>query len=193
MTSPAQLESLEGQQYLVLRPTRAVADVYRREQRTALARVDVPHPNTAHVTLRAFQEPERREELIALVREWAAAQHPIDVAAEAVDVFPTPWQVVMLRLTRTTTLVSAYASLSAALEPTDLTRLDERSVADWTFHVSLIYAKTLTPAKWIELSHSTRRSLGSRPAERISEAELVWYQDGVEHAEVIPLGPQHRP
>lgn len=188
MSSPEQLATLEGQQYLVLRPTRAVADVYRAEQRTALARVAVPHPHSEHVTLRAFQEPERRDELLALIRDWAASQPPIDVIAEAVDAFPAPWQTVILRLTRTSSIVAAYTSLTAALEQTDLRRLDERTVAEWTFHVSLVYAKTLTPAKWTELSHKSRRSLGSRPAERISEAEFVWYEDGVEHAEVIPLG-----
>lgn len=194
MTSPDQLAALEGQQYLVLRPERAVADIYRAEQRTALTRaaVPVPHPNAAHVTLRAFQEPERREELAAFLREWAAAQQPIDVAAEAVDVFPAPWQVVLLRLTRSATLVSAYTSLSNALETTDFRRVDERTVADWTFHVSLIYAKTIAPAKWTELSHSSRRSLGSRPAERIAELELVSYHDGAEHAEVIPMRPHVR-
>lgn len=189
MSSPAQLDALEGQQYLVLRPSRAVADVFRREQRAALARMAAPHPHTEHVTLRAFQEPDRRAELTALVRTWAAEQGPIEVVAEAVDVFPAPWQVVMLRLTRTASLVNAYANLSAALEGTDLRRIDERGVAEWTFHLSLIYAKTLTPAKWTELSHASRRSLGSRPAERITEAELVWYEDGAEHSEVIPLGP----
>lgn len=188
MSSPEQLAALEGQQYLVLRPTRAVADVYRAEQRTALARVAAPHPNAEHVTLRAFQEPERRDELIALIRGWAATQPPVDVIAEAVDAFPAPWQTVILRLTRTPSIVAAYSTLTAALEQTDLRRLDERAIAEWTFHVSLVYAKTLPPAKWTELSHKSRRSLGRRPAERINEVEFVWYEDGVEYAEVIPLG-----
>lgn len=188
MTSPAQLASLEGQQYLVLRPTRAVADVYRAEQRSALGRTDAPHPHTGHVTLRAFHEPDRRADLLSLIQEWAAAQRPVDVVAEAVDVFPAPWQVVILRLSRTPSLVSAYSSLSTALEDTAVRRLDERDVEDWTFHLSVLYAKALAPAQWADLSYRTRRSLGSRPAETIAEAEFVWYEDGAEHAEVVPLG-----
>jgi hypothetical protein len=31
------------------------------------------------------------------------------------------------------------------------------------------------------------RAFGSVPAEVISEAEFVWYQDGREHAEILPL------
>lgn len=186
--TPDLLAPLEGQQYLVLRPTTAVADVYRSEQASALGRADVPHPRAGHVVLRAFTEPERRDELLAMLREWAAGQHPIDVVAEAVDAFPAPWQVVIVRLTRTASLTSAYSSLSAALATTDFERLDERPLEAWTFHLSLIYAKSLTSAVWTELAHKSRRSLGSRPSERIAQAEFVWYEDGVEHAEIIPLG-----
>ncbi|GAT72090.1 putative transcriptional regulator transcription regulator protein [Microbacterium sp. HM58-2] len=188
MNTPEQLASLEGQQYLVLRPAAAVSDRFRREQASALVRADVPHPHTGHVTLRGFAEPERRDQLAALIREWAAAQRPIDVVAEAVDVFPAPWQILILRLSRTPALTSAYARLTAALERTDLRRLGELALDDWTFHMSVIYGKTLLPAKWTELAHTSRRSLGSRPAERVSQAEFVWYEDGVEHAEIIPFG-----
>lgn len=185
MSTPEQLASLEGQQYLVLRPTSVVADRYRAEQRTALARADVPHPHTGHVTLRAFHEPERREELATLLRRWAATQPPIEVAAEAVDAFPAPWQILILRLTRTPSLVSAYARLTEVLDRTDFRRLGELPLEEWTFHLSVVYAKSLAPAAWTTLSHMSRRSIGRRPAETISEAELVWYEGGEEHSEVI--------
>ena len=190
MDDPAQLASLDGQQYLVLRPTIAVASLYREVQDAALARFggDIPHPRTEHVTLRGFFEPERRDELPALIREWAARQHPIEVTAEAVDVFPAPWQILIVRLARTESLVSAYADLSEALQRTDLRRLDERSVDDWTFHLSVVYGKTLDSASWQALADASRAELSLQPTETIAEAELVWYEDGQEHAEVIPLG-----
>ncbi|MBW8762100.1 MAG: 2'-5' RNA ligase family protein [Microbacterium sp.] len=187
MSTPEQLASLEGQQYLVLRPTSVVADRYRAEQRTALARADVPHPHTGHVTLRGFFEPERREQLAALVRRWAAAQPPIEVVAEAVDAFPAPWQILIIRLSRTPSLLAAYARLTEALDRTDLRRLGELPLEEWTFHMSLVYAKTLAPAPWTTLSHMSRRSIGGRPAETIGEAELVWYENGEEHSEIIPF------
>lgn len=185
MSTPEQLASLEGQQYLVLRPTSVVADRYRAEQRTALARADVPHPHTGHVTLRGFFEPERREELTVLLRRWAATQPPIEVVAEAVDAFPTPWQIIIIRLSRTPTLVSAYARLTEELDRTDFRRLGELPLEEWTFHLSVAYAKTLEPAAWTTLSHMSRRSIGGRPSETIGEAELVWYEGGVEHSEVL--------
>jgi hypothetical protein len=191
MDDPAQLASLEGQQYLVLRPTIAVASLYREVQDAALARFggDIPHPRTEHVTLRGFFEPERRDELSALIRDWAALQHPIEVTAEAVDVFPAPWQILIVRIARTPGLVSAYAALSEALQSTDFRRLDERSVDDWTFHLSVVYGKTLEPDSWQEFADASRTELSRQPTETITEAELVWYQDGAEYAEVIPLGP----
>ena len=190
MDTPDQLASLDGQQYLVLRPTAAVAATYREVQRAALARLGAPprHPHTEHVTLRGFFEPKRREDLGALIREWAAQQSPIEIIGEAVDEFPTPWQILVVRLARTASLVSSYATLTAALDATDFRRLGELPLEDWTFHLSVLYGKTLDAAEWERIVQDEARVLTPQPAEIITEAELVWYQDGTEHAEVLPLG-----
>lgn len=190
MTHPDQLASLEGQQYLVLRPTGPVSAAYRHVQGELLAHVPTgtKHPHTEHVTLRGFFEPERRVELAALVRDWAAAQHPIEIIADAIDVFPAPWQIVITRLARTPSLVSAYASLTDAVARTDFRRLDELPLDDWIFHLSVVYGKTLEPAAWTELEQASRRDLTARPSCIAADVELVWYEDGREHAEVIPLG-----
>ncbi len=190
MDTPDQLASLEGQQYLVLRPTGAVAAEYRAIQEAALGRLDTPlrHPHTEHVTLRGFFEPERQEELRAVIRAWAAEQGPLELTADAVDVFPAPWQIVILRLARTPALVHAYASLTEVLQPTDFRRLDELSVEDWTFHLSVLYGKTLDPETWQQLAATEVRPLLPAPTEVVTEVEFVWYEGGVEHAKVIPLG-----
>ncbi|MGV2900696.1 2'-5' RNA ligase family protein, partial [Microbacterium sp. AGC62] len=190
MDTPDQLASLEGQQYLVLRPTAGVGEVYRDVQDAALARLGMParRPHTGHVTLRGFYEPERRAKLAELIRSWAARQSPIEVVAEAVDEFPTPWQILIVRLARSASLVSAYSTLTAALDATDFRRLGELPLADWTFHLSVLYGKTLDAAEWGALAQAEFRVLRPAPAEVITEAELVWYQDGIEHAEVLPLG-----
>ncbi|PCE16489.1 hypothetical protein AUC47_01200 [Microbacterium sp. SZ1] len=188
MNAPDQLASLDGQQYLVLRPSGPVAELYEREQDAALQHADVRHPHTGHVTLRGFYEPQRREELAALVREWAAAQPPVDVTVEAVDVFPAPWQIVILRLARTATVVSAYASLTRALDATDFRRLGELSLEDWTFHLSVLYGKTLSAHEWNALEAASVLELADGPTETIDEIELVSYDSGAEYAEVIRLG-----
>ncbi len=58
MTDASLLDSLNGQQYLVVRPAGSVASFYETEQ-GALLRVlpdSVTHPNTGHVTLRPLTE-----------------------------------------------------------------------------------------------------------------------------------------
>lgn len=79
MNTREQLDSLDGQQYLVLRPTSDVAECYAEEQTRALELSELPHPHTGHVTLRGFYEPTRRDDLAALVRSWASAQQPIEI------------------------------------------------------------------------------------------------------------------
>lgn len=190
MIDPQQLASLNGQQYLVLRPTGAVADDYRAVQDAVLQALPagVKHPHTAHVTLRGFYEPDRLDDVRTVIRAWAAAQHPIEITTEAIDTFPAPWQIVIARLARTASVVSAYATLSDALANTDFRRLDERALDDWTFHLSVIYGKTFGGEAWSALEQSVTREYAERPTEVISEAEFVWYSGGVEHHEVIPLG-----
>lgn len=189
MDTPEQLASLEGQQYLVLRPTAGVRETYRGVQDAALARLGIPvrRPRTGHVTLRGFSELERREELAALIRAWAAQQRPIEIIADAVDEFPAPWQILIVRLARSASLVTAYSTLTAALDATDFRRLGELPLADWTFHLSVLYGNSLDAKEWSRFAQAESRAFGSVPAEVISEAEFVWYQDGREHAEILPL------
>lgn len=190
MDTPEQLAGLEGQQYLVLRPTADVGETYRSVQDSALGRLGTPtrRPHTGHVTLRGFYEPQRRDELAELIRSWATQQSPIEVAAEAVDEFPVPWQILIVRLARSASLVSAYSSLTDALDATDFRRLGELPLADWTFHLSVLYGKTLDAAMWSRFAEAESRAFDPAPTEIITEAELVWYQDGTEHAETLPLG-----
>lgn len=188
MSTPEQLTSLEGQQYLVLRPRLAVADQYDEEQRAALELVGLPHPHTGNVTLRGFYEPNRKTQLASLVREWASTQQPIEIVAEAVGAFPAPWQILILRLARTPSLVAAYASLTELLAASDFQRLGELDLDDWTFHMSVAYGKTSPSEDWSAIEAARIRGFDQTPREIVLEAELVSYADGEEHTEIIPLG-----
>ena len=188
MNTPEQLESLDGQQYLVLRPTSEVADRYATEQNDALALAGLPHPHTGHVTLRGFYEPIRRGELTVLVRRWAAAQQPIEIIGEAVDSFPEPWQILILRLARTRSLVAAYATLTDLLNETDFHRLGELPLDDWTFHMSVVYGKTLSSEGWKTIESARVQEFEHPVRETVNEIELVSYENGEERSEVIQLG-----
>lgn len=190
MTDPATVASLEGQQYLVLRPVADVAAFYKEEQRNALDRLPsgLPHPNTGHVTLRGFAEPERVDALLDTVRAWASSTRPIEVGVEAIDGFAPPFKVLLARLKRSQSLTSAYASLTQVLDATGVERIGELPLEEWIFHLSLVYCAGLSDAEWDGVVQASRRPVSPGPTEWIDTAELVWYDGGREHVAVVPLG-----
>ncbi|WP_344756489.1 2'-5' RNA ligase family protein [Gryllotalpicola koreensis] len=194
MTDPALLEPLNGQQYLVLRPAGRVAEFYESEQARLKSRLptSISHPHTGHVTLRGFYEPTRVRELRDAIAAWAARQTPIEVQVEAVDGFPTPFQIFIARLNRNTALIEAYAGLTAALDVTDFQRIGELPLEQWVFHVSLIYCGALSNSDWEAAHEKHARDVRPRPSEVLTEAEFVWYENGTEHAETITLSGNSR-
>ncbi len=124
--------------------------------------------------------------------EWARGQTPIDLRVVAVDVFPPPFQIVIARAERTPSLVSAYASLTEVLDAGDFRRVGELPLEEWVFHLSLLYAGALPELGWQALCAEAPRDLASVPAEWITSAEYVWYDDDGEHIEVLPLGGDRR-
>lgn len=195
MVDAGQLRDLEGQQYIVLRPAGDVLAEFDQVQDAARGRLEtaglarsVRYPGAAHVTLRGLYEPERVDQVRDVVRRWAAGQHPIEVVFEAVDSFPAPWQIVIARLARTPSMLNAYASLTDALDATDLRRIGELSLDEWTFHLSTVYAKTLDAADWTRLASDTHHEYPKPPTETITEVEFVTYFDAAEHREVLALG-----
>jgi hypothetical protein len=190
MTDPRQLRDLEGQQYLVLRPVVAVMREWGLVRDAAKQRLGdgVRYPGAAHVTLRGLHEPERVDDVREVVHEWAAAQHPIDIVTEAVDSFPAPWQIIIARLARTPALLHAYASLTDALDSTDLRRIGELPLEDWTFHLSIAYGRAMDAPDWARLSSATRHDYQTPPAETVAEAERVTCSAGAAPRAVPPFG-----
>lgn len=187
MTDPALLDSLEGQQYLVLRPHGQIEsfwDATSDDLRQSIPQA-VSHPNTGHVTLRGFFEPDRVEELKDALAAWAHSQPPIELTVDAVDGFPSPFQIVIARLSRTPSLVAAYASLTSLLDSTAFHRIGELPLDEWVFHLSLIYAGSLEGSSWTALHERSRRSLAPQPTEVMTSADFVWYANGTENVETL--------
>jgi hypothetical protein len=191
MTDPALLESLRGQQYLVLRPVSGVAAFYDEEadHLNIPPWSSLPHPNAGHVTLRGFFEPHRVGLLRDALARWAGSQPPVDLRVAAVDGFPTPFQIVIARLDRSPSLVAAYASLTAELDAGDFHRIGELPLEEWVFHLSLLYGGGLEPQQWDALHTTTRCELSPQPSERVTSAEFVWYDDDGEHSDILPFAP----
>ena len=107
---------------------------------------------------------------------------------DGVDGFPPPFSVVIARLKRTPELLAAYARLTSLLDETDFQRLGELPLEQWVFHLSLAYCSSLGEAEWDDIHTRSARSIAERPTEVISQAELVWYEAGVERSTVVPFG-----
>jgi hypothetical protein len=190
MTDSRLRESLKGQQYIVLRPVTAVADFYEREQSAILGRLPagIPHPNTGHVTLRGFFEPERVPILREAIIRWASSASPIDLRVASVDGFPPPFSVLIVRLERTPSLLETYAGLTELVETTDFLRIGELPLDEWVFHLSLAYASALDEEDWDRALQESRRVVNPSPHEAVSSVDFVWYDDDGEHIETMPLG-----
>lgn len=189
MTEPELLESLRGQQYVVLRPVAAVSGFYEREQFETLKWLpdSTPHPNTGHVTLRGFFEPKRVPLIRDLLYSWAESRPPIELHIDAIDGFPPPFQVLIARPERTVSLIEAYSSLTELLDTTDLRRIGELPLDDWVFHLSLAYANSLDERRWNELLQASRRAVRPGQREFVSSVDFVWYDDHGENIDSFPL------
>jgi hypothetical protein len=190
MTEPALLQSLTGQQYIVLRPVGTVADCYRREQSAVLDQLPdgIPHPHTGHVTLRGFFEPERVPSLRDTIATWARSLSAIDLRVVAIDGFPPPFSVFIARLERTPSLTATYESLTELLHATDFLRVGELALDDWVFHLSLAYANALEEPAWDRTLDVIGREMTPNPYETVSSLDFVWYDSAGEHIETMPLG-----
>ena len=190
MTDPALLDSLDGQQYLVLRPQGEIESFWdaTRDSLRSSTPGPVGHPNTGHVTLRGFFEPHRVDALKEALGAWAESQPPIELSVDDVDGFPTPFQIIIARLERTPSIVAGYASLTSLLNSTDFHRIGELPLDEWVFHLSLIYAGALDETSWQTLHDRSRRAVEPRPKEVITTADFVWYANGIEHVEMLRFG-----
>jgi 2'-5' RNA ligase len=188
MTDRSQLESLDGQQYLLVRPEGELERFF--DQTRDRLRLSLPHgvasPNTGHVTLRGFSEPQRVDALKRMLAEWAVRQNPIELRVDGIDGFPPPFQILIARLERTRSLVSAYAQLTHELDNTDFRRIGELPLDEWVFHMSLVYANILGEPAWEEALEGSRAQLAG-PVATAASVDFVWYEDGVEHSETLAL------
>lgn len=167
-----------------------MARFYEREQSDVLERLPhgTPHPNTGHVTLRGFFEPERVASLRESIATWAGSTPPMEILIDAVDGFPPPFQILIARLARTDSLVEAYSRLTDSIDATDFRRIGELPLDDWVFHLSLAYASGLSAIRWSGTLDAIARDVPSRPSEFVSWVDFVWYDDTGEHIDSFPLG-----
>lgn len=190
---PSLRAGLEGQAYVVLRPTGSIVEQFRTARqrlRVQLIGQPVTHPNSAHVTIKGFSRGSDLEAVERVVDRWAAQVGPLLIRIEDVDVFGPPTKAVIFKVTKTDDLKHAYATIFAESDAEGLPYFltsPRRTVDEWDFHVSIVYCATLSDDDWLRAVDDAR-SLAVEPAECIvHEAELVHYLGGEEYSRRVPL------
>ena len=190
ITNPALLEALEGRQFLVLRPIDPITSYYRvvQQQLKSVMPTNITHPNTAHVTLRGFSEPNNLSKLQRSTEKWAASLVPINVDVEDISYFDAPYKVVFLKIHSTDELKKAYSSLSEVVVSDKLQTIDvERDENEWIFHMSIAYCADTSYEEWQQIKDTVKNFKIEKISCSVNSAELVEYKNG-EHRSVYNLG-----
>jgi 2'-5' RNA ligase len=105
---------LEGQRYVVLRPTGIIPDVYAQVQavvKEKLAGLPVSYPAQPHITLAGFPKGTHLESVRQVVAEWTPTISALQVEIERVSFFPAPFQIVIVQVRKTAALFTALVTL----------------------------------------------------------------------------------
>lgn len=154
MNDPAHIALLDGQRYVVLRPVGAVREEYSRLQRKVMERLtglQVSFPAHPHVTLLGLAKGTAVETVRELVAEWSPMAPPQRLEIESVGVFPSPFQIVIVRVRKTPDLVCALTSLRDLARQRGLPDLATIPPADWVFHLSVAYCSEVSSTAWARI------------------------------------------
>lgn len=191
ITHPKTLASLDRIAYVVLRPVGALADAYEGWSGDVLDRLGTTNPAVVapHATFKAWGSPtepldvadERR--IVDVIAAWAAATAPIELRADALDVFDGDESVPVVLLTMSdhlrTSLTDLWTRSADAGLPAGYS--DHHGAAGWRAHLSLCYPRERPPAAiWEPLRTWMQHQDTGGVSSVAKEAELVVFGDGRE-------------
>jgi 2'-5' RNA ligase len=171
---PEHIKELDGQRFVVFRPTRQVTLYHRQVQdvvRRRLAGLAVSYPARAHVTLTGFASGTPLEHVQELVSDWIRAVPCLELALQGGTSFPTPFRIVILKVAKTRPLYAALHSLRRMADQRGLPVSTVVPVEEWVFHMSLAYCARLGVADWEDIA---------RLVEGLKAPTLSWVQETVE-------------
>ena len=182
---PGHLARLDGQRYVVLRPTSSVSEAWahmRNIVRNRLSELPVSYPAQPHVTLAGFARGTSLREVQELVDEWSPTVAPLRLEVERVASFPAPSQIVIVQVRKTSQLFQAMAGLRDLAERRLLPVAFLIPVNKWIFHMSLAYCPLLSAEAWSDVTAFLDTSEAPMVDCVVDQAELVVYDDGQEQS-----------
>jgi 2'-5' RNA ligase len=170
---------------VVLRPTEAVPDVHahlRSLVKAQLPQGEVSYPAQPHVTLSGFPRGTQLESVREVVAEWAPSVAPLLLEVERASCFPSPFQIVILQIRRTTELFEALASLRTRATQRELGDVLGVPPADWIFHMSVAYCSSLDSSSWAALAQFVKDVSVQAAQCVVAEVEIVAFDKGQEYS-----------
>ena len=198
---PEHIREVEGQRFVVFRPTGVVNDNYRELQdvvRRRLSGRPVSFPARGHVTLAGFVAGTELQSVQELVSSWVRRVSPLRIHVQRATSFPSPFQILYLEISRTPALVRALQSLRRMAAERALSLDSAIPVDEWVFHMSLAYCPKLDATEWL-----SARLIDAQPTLKPSclqeTVEIAAFDDGKEYSGgIYPLsrdvgasGPEH--
>ena len=181
----AHLAGHEGERYIVLRPAGAVPASYE-DVRAAVRRqcrgLPVSFPSEPHVTLAGFAKGTPLDAVRELAAEWAARTPALTIEVDGAGTFPTPFQIVVVRIRRTAELLDGLASLRELAQRRSLTQILTVPASDWVFHLTVAYCETLEVTAWANVASFVETLRPSPAKSTVGEAEVVAFDDGREYS-----------
>jgi 2'-5' RNA ligase len=182
---PAHIALVEGERYVVLRPTAPIPDIYDRVQalfKEKLAGLPVSYPAQPHVTLAGLASGTPLESVRDLVAQWARTIPPLQIDVEKVSSFPTPSQIVIVQVRKTAELFGALSSLRAAARQRELGDLAVIAPTDWIFHMSVAYCSSLDASEWTKVMSFAETVKVPAAHCTVSEVEIAAFDEGREYS-----------
>jgi 2'-5' RNA ligase len=190
ISDPAHIRALDRQRFVVLRAPAALNAELHRVQDAVRARLQedaVSYPAEAHVTLCGFSAGADLGGICDVVERWAGTTSPLSLEIHRLDLFPPPFQIIVIEVRQTEALRKALTSLRLEAQRQHLSVITAIHIDEWRFHMSVAYCEQLPLASW----QRVERLLASIPAptgRALAEAvEIVAFDNGREY-----LGGQFR-
>jgi 2'-5' RNA ligase len=182
---PAHIALLEGQRYVVLRPNGAVQDAYtqvRERVQDQLAGLEVSYPAQPHVTLAGFGKGTSLAAVRELVANWAPTVPPLRLVVEKLGVFPSPFQIIIVRVQRTPELSEALTTLREQAGQHRLVDVATVQPSDWIFHMSVAYCSALSAAAWTDVAAWVETVSVAAAECTVTDVEIVAIDNGQEYS-----------
>lgn len=184
ISDPGHLGALEGQRYIVLRPSGAVVEGFDELRSSLHWLIDgdaVSSPSFPHVTFIGFPSGTSLDDVQDLAARWAEQTPPLPIQVEGTSTFPPPFQTVIVQVRKAPSLSTALRAIRQLSADTGLPQWPERrpSVEDWIFHMSVAYYSKLPTHEWeVVVDEASKLPFVSASC-LATEAQVVAY-DGYE-------------